>query len=321
MTLAAAEAARVPRAPSSRASVRVIVNPMAGHGKGGTMLPAIREAFAGVGVTGIETTRAAGEECALAERALAEGATTLVAVGGDGTWSNVANTILASGADCRLALLAAGTGNDFAKTLGAPVGDLAATARLAVEGDDVRVDVGRIEGRHFLNIAGFGIDIAVLEDVEKNPWLKQGSGYLVSALRQLLAFPGIEVEVTSPRGCRERAKHMMLIVANAKHFGGSFHIAPRAELADGLLDAISILDASPLGRIGLFVATTKGTHVGHRRVVTEQAERFTLRFPAPPAYETDGEYRRASSAELEIACVPKALRMVVGPLSPGAASS
>src|SRR5262245_19566821 len=124
MTLAAAEPARMSRSGSSRAAVRVIVNPMSGRGRGGTMLPAIREAFAGVGVTGIEVTSAAGEEHALAERALADGATTLVAVGGDGTWSNVANAILdagASSADCRLALLASGTGNDFAKTLGAPV--------------------------------------------------------------------------------------------------------------------------------------------------------------------------------------------------------
>jgi diacylglycerol kinase (ATP) len=274
-----------------------------------------------VGVDGIEVSQAAGEERTLAERALAEGATTLVAVGGDGTWSNVANAILTARADCRLALLAAGTGNDFAKTLGAPVHDPAATARLVVEGGDLRVDVGRIEGRYFLNIAGFGFDIAVIEDCERNPWLKKGSGYILSALRQLIGYPGVEIAVASPQGERARARHMMLIVANARHFGGSFHIAPRAELADGLLDAISILDASPLGRIGLFVATTKGTHVANRRVIAEQAERFTLRFPAAPAYETDGEYRQAASAEVEIGCVPLAIRMVVGPVRAGAAGS
>jgi len=318
MTIAAGEPARMSRVRSSQGAVRVIVNPAAGRGRGGSMLPAIRDAFGRYGVTGVDVTGAAGEERTLAMRALTEGATTLVAVGGDGTWSNVANAILDAGADCRLALLAAGTGNDFAKTLGAPVADPAATAKLAVEDGDLRVDVGRIEGRHFLNIAGFGIDIAVLEDCEKNPWLKRGGGYLVSALRQLLAFPGLEIEVSSPRAHRARARHMMLIVANAKHFGGSFHIAPRAELADGLLDAIAILDAPPLSRIGLFVATTKGTHIEDARVVTEQAERFTLRFLAPPAYETDGEYRVAASAEIEIICVPRALRMVVGPVNPGA---
>ena len=293
--------------------VNVIVNPAAGRGRGARMLPQIRAAFAAVGVTALDITDSAGEERTLARRALASGCTTLVAVGGDGTWSNVASAILEAGGGCRLALLAAGTGNDFAKTVGAPAGDVAATARLVVEGSDTRVDVGLIEGRHFINIAGFGFDIAVLEDCARITWMRGGSLYRVSALRQLFGYPGVEIEVGSPRERRGSARHLMLIVANAKYFGGSFHIAPRADLADGLLDAVSILDAPPLGRIGLFVGATRGTHTADRRVVIEQAERFTLRFASPPAYETDGEYHRAASPELEVTCVPRALRVVVAP--------
>jgi len=298
----------------------VIVNPAAGRGRGAAMLPEIRDAFAQVGVHDVATTTAPGDERAQALDGLAAGCRTLVAVGGDGTWSQVAGAILESGADARLALLAAGTGNDFAKTVGAPAFDLAATARLAVEGPDRRVDVGRIEGRHFLNIAGFGFDIAVLEDCARLTWLKGAALYPVSALRQLFGYPGVEIAIGSPRARRDPARHMMLIVANARHFGGSFHIAPRAELADGMLDAIAILDGPPLARLGLFAAVMRGTHLTDRRVVAEQADRFTLRFAAPPAYETDGEYRRARSAELEIACVPRALRVVVGPPGPGAAA-
>lgn len=290
--------------------VRVIVNPAAGRGRGGRMLPAIRDAFAAVGVERIDVTSASGDERALALRAIGEGCRTLVAAGGDGTWSNVANAVLASGADVRLGLIAAGTGNDFARTVGAPAADVAGTARLAVDGPDVRVDVGRIEGRHFLNIAGFGFDIAVLEDCVTLRWPHQDSLYIVSALRQLIGYGGIEIAVGSPRGARPASRHLMLIVANARHFGGAFHIAPEAELGDGKLDAIAILDDTPLGRLRLFVAAARGTHTRLPRVVTEQSPRFTLRFDAPPAYETDGEYRRASAAELEITCVPGALRVV-----------
>ena len=103
----------------------------------------------------------------------------------------------------------------------------------------------------------------------------------------------------------------MLVVANAQNFGGAFRIAPEACLSDGQLDAISILDASPLRRLRLFGAATRGTHMRHPEVVAEQAERFTLRFQTPPAYETDGEYHQASSDEIEVACVPNALRIVV----------
>jgi diacylglycerol kinase (ATP) len=111
---------------------------------------------------------------------------------------------------------------------------------------------------------------------------------------------------------------MMLIIANAKHFGGAFHIAPDASLTDGHLDAIAIRDASPLARLRLFGSVIRGTHLAHPDVNAEQARSFTLRFEAPPAYETDGEYRRASSASLEVACVPGALRVVVGAEGPPA---
>src|SRR6185295_19805611 len=177
------------------------------------MMRRIRHAFGAFGVIDIETTSAAGEERTLARTALDQGCTTLVAVGGDGTWSQVAGAILEARADCRLALLAAGTGNDFAKTARAPATDIAETARLAVEGPDVRVDVGHVEGRHFLNIAGFGFDIAVLEDCSRITWLSGPALYPVSALRQLFGYRGVEIEINSLRNHRDSARHLMLIVA------------------------------------------------------------------------------------------------------------
>lgn len=291
--------------------VCVIVNPASGRGRGARALPLVRAAFAAVGVTDIRLSAAREDERTLARRAIDDGCTTLVAVGGDGTWGNVANAILHAGADCRLALVASGSGNDFAKTVGAPAGDATRTARLAVEGPDRRVDVGRIEDHYFLNITGFGFDIAVLEDITRIPFLRGDALYMFSALRQLGSYGGIEIDVSSAARQRGRARHLMLIVANAKQFGGAFHIAPDASLTDGRLDAVSLHDSSLLGRLRLFASAIRGTHVARPEVCVEQAPSFTLRFAAPPAYETDGEYRRAASAELEVACVPQVLRVVV----------
>jgi len=293
-----------------RSEVCVIVNPASGRGRGAKAEAEVRRAFASVGVTDIRTTRAKGDERSVALRAIEDGARTIVAVGGDGTWGNVANAIISSGADVRLALLAAGTGNDFAKTLGAPATDFAATARLVADGAERRVDVGEVEGRYFLNVTGFGFDIAVLEDVENIRWLKGDAVYLYSALRQLFGYGGIDIDIAGDAGARGMAKHLMLIIANGKNFGGSFRIAPSASVTDGHLDAIAIAMASPLRRAQLFGAATKGTHIALGEVHTEQAPRFTLDFPAPPAYETDGEYNRAASARLEVRCVPGALRVV-----------
>jgi diacylglycerol kinase (ATP) len=291
--------------------VCVIVNPAAGRGRGARTLPAVREAFAAVGVGDVRTTKAREDERAVARRAIDEGFTTLVAVGGDGTWGNVANAILASGADVRLALIAAGTGNDFAKTVGAPMNDIARTAQLAVQdATDVRVDVGKIEDQFFLNIAGFGFDIAVLEDIPGIPLLRGDAVYIVSALRQIVGYGGVEIDVSSAAAGRGTLRHLMLVIANAKNFGGAFRIAPGASLSDGKLDAIAIYDAPALKRLVLFAAAAKGTHVRKPGVNVEQAATFSLKFAVPPAYETDGEYRQARSAELDVTCVPGALRVV-----------
>jgi diacylglycerol kinase (ATP) len=298
--------------------VCVLLNPASGRGRGARLEPRIRAAFGALGVGDVRRTAASGDERTLALAAIEEGFTTLAAVGGDGTWSRVGDAILESGADRRLALISAGTGNDFAKTLGVPSDDIESAARLALEGPDRRVDVGRIEGRHFLNIAGFGFDIAVLEDIERIGWLSGNALYLFSALRQLLGYRGIEIDIASPAARRARARHLMLIVANARHFGGAFHIAPGAALDDGALDAISVHDAPPLRRLTLFQAAQRGTHVALPEVVAERAARFTLRFDRPPSYETDGEYHRAASAELEVTCVPGALRVVAPPPGPPA---
>jgi diacylglycerol kinase (ATP) len=293
--------------------VCVIVNPASGRGSGARALPAIRTAFSAVGISEIRLTSAKGDESAQTRKALDDGFDTIVACGGDGTWSNVANAMIAAGAgrQARMALLATGTGNDFAKTVGAPARDFTATARLAVNGSEMDVDVGRIENKYFLNVSGFGFDIAVLEDIERISWLKGDLLYLYSALRQLFSYGGIDVGIASARKRRESRRHLMLIVANARNFGGSFRIAPGASVTDGKLDAISIHDAPPISRMRLFAAATKGRHVMAPEVIVEQAQAFTLEFAKPPAFETDGEYNRGAGAVVQIDCVPKALRVVV----------
>jgi diacylglycerol kinase (ATP) len=274
-------------------------------------LPAIREAFAKTGVTEVRLTEQREGERAVARRAIEDGFDTIVACGGDGTWGNVANAILSMGAhDVRLGLIASGTGNDFAKTVGAPASDFAATAQLVADGRDTRVDVGKIEDQFFLNITGFGFDIAVLEDIPKIPLLRGDAVYIVSALRQIVGYGGVDIDIVTSARTRGTLKHLMLVIANAKNFGGAFKIAPGASLSDGKLDAIAIYDAPALKRLGLFAAAVKGTHVSKPGVSVEQAAKFSLTFSAPPAYETDGEYRQAKSDQLEVTCLASALRVV-----------
>lgn len=83
-----------------------------------------------------------------------DGATVVVAGGGDGTVNAVASVLV--GTDTVLGVLALGTLNHFAKDIGVPLAVDDALAVLA-DGQVIRVDVGRVNERVFVNNSGLGL--------------------------------------------------------------------------------------------------------------------------------------------------------------------
>jgi diacylglycerol kinase (ATP) len=308
------EARRVVRRGERNASlserVCVIVNPAAGRRHGARLLPEVRSAFSAKGVTDIFVTSESHEEDKFAREAIANGYSTIVCVGGDGTCSNVANTILRASSDIRLGVVPAGTGNDFARTVGLERAAPAMIAELAVKSTNTRMDVGRIEDNFFLNSCGFGFDVAVLQGLARARWIGNNVVYFYSALQQIMGFAGIELSVRSPAMTRESEMHLLVVIANGARFGGGLVIAPTATVTDGLLDAVMIRDATRTRRLQMLVAATRGTHARFGEVVIERAERFTLRFAKTPSFESDGELHQARSEELSVECIPNALRVV-----------
>lgn len=308
-----------PRVSFSRVTnVVLIANPAAGRGAGARRIDVARAAFASVGVSDVRLTGSPGDEARLVRAALDDGAQTLAILGGDGTWGKCAAAVAALAADVRLVFLKGGTGNDFAKNLPAPVSDLAAMARLAVDGGaEWHVDMGVVEcgpeRDWFLNVAGFGFDVAVLEQLAAQGALSGPLVYVAAALRQLFGYRGFRVAVA---GRDAVARSLMLVASNGLNFGGAFRIAPLAKVTDGLLDVVHVGDVRGLARLPLFASALRGTHLKHPAVTSERAASFTLRFDHPPAYEIDGELRRARDNEVTVRCVPGVLRVLAGPTLP-----
>ena len=244
------------------------------------------------------------------DQALDAGVRSILAIGGDGTWSAVADRIVRSDrSDVTLGLLPAGTGNDFGKSLGIRHEHADAVVRGIAAGRRRRIDVGRVEGRHFLNVVGFGFDIAVIDDAERVPLLKGDALYQFCALRQLFRFRGLTVEVSGDTSEPQRRDHLMLVIANANYFGGSFHIAPHASLDDGMLDAVSIYNVGPIARARLFSRVAKGRHERDENVDIRQSSGFRIAFGGPVRYEVDGEVYTSNGNALEVESVPGALNV------------
>ena len=296
----------------------VVFNPHAGKGRAAQFVAPVLDALQGDGRLEHALTAQPGDEESLAEDAIGRGFRRVVAVGGDGTWSKVANGVLRAnahlpaGEQAALGLIPGGTGCDFGKSLGIPRDDLKRAAAIVRAGHSRAVDVGRIEGRHFLNICGFGYDVAVLEHSWSVKYLEGEQLYLYCAVKQLGSYPGFAVEVEADGASLGRHDLLMLIVANAKFFGGKFKIAPSADLGDGRLDVLRFSNMSLLRRLDIMQRLLRGVHEGSPFVKSDRASRLRLRFVSgePPTYETDGEWNRAKSAEVEIETLPGALRVL-----------
>jgi diacylglycerol kinase (ATP) len=295
----------------SNRSTFVLVNPAAGRGRRRARVEqylALLKKHIG-NFEPVITSRA-GEETSLLDRALAEPIDCIVAVGGDGTWGAAADRIVASGrGDVALGLLPTGTGNDFGKSLGIRHERAEDVVRAIVERTTTTIDVGRVGDRHFLNVIGMGFDIAVIDDAARTPLLRGDVLYRFCALRQLFFFPGREIEIEPQGEPAVRMRALMLTVSNANYFGGSFHIAPRASLSDGRLDAVVIRDAGPLTRARLFSTVSKGRHENDPHITLRQSASFAIRFEGELRYEADGEVFAAATSPLVVASVPQALRV------------
>jgi len=291
--------------------VFVVFNPHSGKGRGAQFVAPVLQGLASASRLEHGLTQGPGDEARLAEEAVRRGFRRIVAVGGDGTWSNVGNAILRTGMPAKLGLVPGGTGCDLAKTLGIPPRDVGACCRIVLAGVSRTIDVGRIEDKHFLNIAGFGYDVAVLEDSWNVGYLEGSALYLYCALRQLHSYRGFPLEGEVDGRPLGRADMLMVIVANARIFGGGFRVAPHADLADGRLEAVAFGNMGFAGRVSALVRLLRGSHLKHSQVTARSASRLVYRFDRPPAYETDGEWNQARSSEVVIEAVPRALEVLV----------
>jgi diacylglycerol kinase family enzyme len=122
-------------------------------------------------------TQARGHATELCREAAREGYDVVVAFGGDGTVNEAANGLAGSGTP--LTCLPGGRTNVYCRMLGIPTEIVDATEHLLHLADDWRprrVDLARVNDRHFLFSAGVGLDASVVERVDAHPRLKARYG-------------------------------------------------------------------------------------------------------------------------------------------------
>ncbi|MFI0828991.1 diacylglycerol/lipid kinase family protein [Streptomyces roseolus] len=154
---APAVAAERPRNPV------LIMNPKSGGGKVERFGLARKAERLGARVVVLDPA-APVDVTALARKAVADGADLLGVAGGDGTQALVAAVAVEH--DLPFLVISAGTRNHFAMDLGLDRDDPAACLDALTDGEELRVDLGTVAGRPFVNTVSFGVYADVVQRPE-----------------------------------------------------------------------------------------------------------------------------------------------------------
>jgi len=293
------------------------VNPAAAGGSTGRRWPEIAHRAAGRGLDGDALiSDAPAGLTQLAAEAVADGATRLVVVGGDGSVNEVVNGIAgAQGVD--LAVIPRGTGWDFVRTYDIPR-DLDAAIDVALTGDVREIDVGVVSYRtwsgdeatsRFANVASAGISGAIARRANESSKALGGKvSYYWATLAVFLGWQAGELRVTVDAETRS-GRMIDAMVCNGRYLGGGMMMCPDAEPDDGLFDVLLIGDVTKRDLAFVLPKTYRGKHLPHPRLELLRGRVVTVDADEPLPIELDGEQPGTTPARIEIE--PRTLRVLV----------
>lgn len=234
--------------PATARRIVAIVNAGSGQGSAEALADRVEAAFRHAGAPAeVQLAHGGAELEAAIERAVARRPDVIVAAGGDGTVSAVAAALVDG--DIALGVLPLGTLNHFAKDLGLPLEIEAAVAHV-VHGRPVRVDVGEVNGRVFVNNSSLGLYPDIVRDRERQQ-RRLGRGkwpaLAWATLAALRRFPFLSVRL-SVDGREQLWRTPFVFVGNNEYLMEGFAIGARAGMQDGVL---SLYVAQRAGRLRL----------------------------------------------------------------------
>ena len=237
-------------------------------------------------------TRSAEDARELAAKFAKRGEPVVLAAGGDGTLNAVIQGLM--GSDTALGVLPAGTMNVFAREMGIPVPgkfkgqNLPKALEVIKKGNISEVDLFRVNGQPFVQMAGVGFDAQVIEDTTVESKKMLGPlAYLVSAVKLLGDNPP-KMKIITDTG--EEAEGIAVLAGNGELYGGQVRLFPNADNNDGLLDILVFKESGYKFVIDSLKGMAGVLDLVKSSVVYLQAASFQVIAERDVPIEVDGEY-------------------------------
>jgi YegS/Rv2252/BmrU family lipid kinase len=291
-----------------RREAMVIVNPAAHNLPSRKRLAEAEAWLKGAGWTvewrETERPRQAEELAAAAARA---GVPLLFVCGGDGTLNEAANGL--AGSETTLAPIRAGTVNIWAREIGMPRRP-AKAVRLAVGGERRRIDLGRAGDRHFLLMAGYGLDGAIARRASLGLKSRLGAAaYALAAIREVFTYRSTPVTLRFDGEEEEAVRLLMLVAGNTRNYAGLVNVTADAQVDDGLLDICVFQGKGTMDILLHALRTLLRRHRKSKKVLYRRARRLDLSWQEPLPVQLDGDEFEGSPETVEVA--PRALWVAV----------
>ena len=232
----------------------------------------------------------------------------VVAVGGDGTVSEVALGLL--GTDKALGIIPCGSGDGLALHLGISRNPVKAV-RVLNSACIARIDTARLDGRPFFCTAGVGLDADVADAFARSS--KRGLGTYISTAWNLWMHGdrasqyriGTDAETWS-------GPAVIVTVGNANQWGNEARIVPKASLRDGLLDVTVVEPFATWEIPALAARLMTGKADTSRHVRTFRSTHVHIRRDHTGPAHLDGDPFEAG-VDLDLRIAPGTLNVVVPP--------
>src|SRR5574339_1102123 len=175
-------------------TAKVILNPYSNRWNAQKRWPEAESALRAAGVAfDLAVSEKKGQVVDLAEQAVLEGCSPIIAAGGDGSIGDAANGLIRAARSLDrplppLGIMPLGSANDLAYALGLPT-DLPPAATVIAAGKTRAMDLGRLNDRYFVNNSAAGLEPYVTIKHEKIHWIKGMARYLVAAVQAIMDKP------------------------------------------------------------------------------------------------------------------------------------
>jgi diacylglycerol kinase (ATP) len=260
----------------------------------------------------LQLTKEAGDACRLARQAVAQKIDVVVAAGGDGTINEIIQELV--GSETALGVLPMGTVNVWARETNIPL-DVTGAREVLLHGVTRRIDLGKVNDRYFLLMAGIGFDAVVTQAVENKPVKRLGVlGYLLVGAWLGLGYESFRAHLTiNGRVIKKNA--LQIVVGNTQLYAGAIKYTWQAKCDDGLLDVCVVRKRSMLGRIVVFWDFLFNREQRRQWVSYQRFKTLEVRTRKPIAIQVDGDPFGYTPARFTVA--PKALKVIVPRQTPG----